>query len=99
MNTEDLRHNIDFYKWTVNTVFESNESLLECLNCSKKKKKKIGTLCVSTRFIKLIQDMKFSFYSDFFHKLMAHVDIHYNQLQTKDVNVVKDKTSLLNVWV
>lgn len=84
----------NFKSRTVNTVFENKEALLKCFKLLQKREKNHSTVQASTGLIKLMQDRKFLFFLDFFHVLMPHVDVLYNQLQSKNVDAVKARSAI-----
>ncbi|XP_050296345.1 uncharacterized protein LOC126736159 [Anthonomus grandis grandis] len=75
---------------TVNTVYEDREELIEVFQEIEQKCEKSVTSNEASGLRKALEDPEFLFWLTLFHKIMPHVDILYNQLQSKS----KDSVSL-----
>lgn len=85
----------NFKSRTVSCVFENREALIECFlelegSFSKDTVKEARGLRHN------LEDSEFLFWLDFFHRLMPHVDILYNQLQMRKTDSIKVSHSVKN---
>lgn len=75
---------------TVNVVHEKKESLLECFETIMESETSNDiTINEASALVRTLEDPEFNFWLSFFHLLMPHVDILYNQLQHRQLDVSK----------
>ena len=72
----------NFNSRVVNTVYENLESLKECF-LELQKVRTVATIRAASGHLRTLNDEEFLFWLSFFHRVMPHVDILYNQLQTR----------------
>jgi hypothetical protein len=82
----------NFKSRRVNAVYKNQDSLVECFSELKK------SLCNKTvqepRGLRHnLEYVEFVFWLRFFHRLMPHVDLLYNQIQARKVDAVKVKNA------
>ena len=83
----------NFKSRTINTVKEIKEEIIECCSVlEKSNSKETGAAAVGIK--KMLRDPEFGFWLDFFSEIMPHVDILYNQLQSRNIDATKANTSL-----
>ena len=78
----------NFKSRTVNKVFELKDAILQC--CDQLEESRSGDTGSTAGGIKrLLADLEFLFWLEFFSKIMPHIDILYNQLQARDIDATK----------
>ncbi|KAJ4440370.1 hypothetical protein ANN_08511 [Periplaneta americana] len=67
-------------------VYEHLEDLLECMTEIQEEFTQPGAISQASSIERMLHNQTFIFWLTFFHHLMPHVDISYNQLQTKQTD-------------
>lgn len=81
---------------TVNVVFENRESIIECMEEIEDNFNN-GTVCSAASGIRrTLEDSVFVFWLTFFHHVMPHVDVLFNQLQKRKTDPTQVKTAIEN---
>ena len=83
----------NFKSRTVNVIFENKESLKECL-LELKQLPGNRTCHGAVGLRRYLEDAEFLYWLTFFSKLMPHVDILYNQLQSRFIDPVKARNAV-----
>ena len=82
-----------FKSRTVNAVYEMKDELIQCcteLQVSQSKE----TGCAAYGIKRMLEDPEFQFWLKLFSKIMPHVEIFYNELQSRDIDATKATTCL-----
>lgn len=79
---------------TVNTVFENKDHLLKCFEELQSLRTSDKTIQASTGLLALLKNETFIFWLGLFHKIMPHVEILYNQMQSRNVDANKIQRAL-----
>ena len=75
---------------TVNVVYEKKEPLLEFFHTIMESgTSNTITINEASALVRFLEDPEFNFWLGFFHLLMPHIDILYNQLQHRQLDVSK----------
>lgn len=74
---------------TVNVVFEHRESMLECMEEIENLFSNQTVCSAASSIRRMLQDPKFIFWLTFFHRIMPHTDILYNELQKRKIDPVE----------
>lgn len=70
---------------TINVVYENRDSLIECMHAIEEQFSN-NTVCSAAASIRrTLNDPIFTFWLTFFHHIMPHVDILFNQLQQRKI--------------
>ncbi|KAJ8980558.1 hypothetical protein NQ317_013065 [Molorchus minor] len=81
---------------TVNVVYDNRDCLIECMKHLEEDPDAVT--CKEARGIRrILEDPNFTFWLTFFHYIMPHVDVLYNQLQKKNVDPIETQ-SAVNVF-
>lgn len=67
----------------VNVVFEHRDSLIECMEEIEESFNNQTVCSTASTVRRILQDAKFVFWLTFFHHIMPHVDVLFNQLQKR----------------
>lgn len=78
----------NFKSRTVETVYEHRESLMECLEIIENSSKQVNTITQARGLRFKMEQPVFLFWLEFFHHIMPHVDILYQQLQKRIIDTV-----------
>ena len=70
---------------TVNVVFENLDSLIECMEEIEENFAHSKTSSSASSIRRMLQDSVFIFWLTFFHHVMPHVNVLYNQLQKRTI--------------
>lgn len=84
----------NFSSRVVNTVFEYRDTIIECLEKIINEEVDKSTIRQATGLINYLNDGNFMFWLKFFHKILPHSDILYNQLQQRQLDSIKVKNSI-----
>ena len=87
----------NFKSRTVSSVYENKEALVECLEgmvSGSNTRWDYTTLNEASGLLRLLNDREFSFYLEFFHRVMPHVDILYASMQKRRTSANEIHTSL-----
>lgn len=74
---------------TVNVVFERRESMLECMEEIENSFSNQTVCSAASSIRRMLQDPKFIFWLTFFHRIMPHADILFNELQKRKIDPVE----------
>lgn len=78
-------------------MYENLDSLKECFETiTSDRSFDSTTVREASGFLRMLQDEDFCFFLQLFHKIMPHVDMMYQQLQKRDIDVVFIKRVLQN---
>ena len=87
----------NFNSRIVNTVYENLGDLIECFETIRSDGSfDSNTLREASGFLRMLQDEDFHFFLQLFHQIMPHVDVMYQQLQKRDIDMVFIKHALQN---
>ena len=78
----------NFKSRSVNSVYENREALKECLGkivSGTGDHWDYKTLNEASGLLRLLEDVTFLYYLEFFHRLMPHVDLLYSSLQKRNI--------------
>lgn len=81
---------------TVNTVFENREKLIEVFEEIEDKCLRSATSNEASGLRRALEDPEFLFWLTFFHKLLPHVDILYNQIQSRNKDSIQLQSDIQN---
>ncbi|XP_076763834.1 zinc finger MYM-type protein 1-like [Xylocopa sonorina] len=78
-------------KWdfNINRVHENLQSLKDCLTEIQSTSNADDTIAEATGILNYLNDDNFKFWLELFHQIMPHVEIIYNQMQSRDITVSK----------
>ncbi|XP_044749776.1 zinc finger MYM-type protein 1-like [Coccinella septempunctata] len=80
----------NFKSRTVNVVFEYKEELIECMEeIEESPGVNVSTKTQAGAIRRLLQEKSFVFWLTFFHYVMPHVDIFFNELQRRLIDSVQ----------
>lgn len=79
---------------TVNSVYENKDNLIKCFEELQSTNTTDKTIQASTGMLQLLKNETFLFWLELFHQIMPHVDILYNQLQSRNIDPVKIQNAL-----
>lgn len=79
---------------TINVVFENRESLIECMEEIVENFTQTTVCSAANSIRRTLQDPVFVFWLTFFHHVMPHVDILFNQLQKRKTDPTEVKHNL-----
>lgn len=74
---------------TVNVVFEHLESMFECMEEIENSFSNQTVCSTASSIRRILQDPKFIFWLTFFHHIMPHADILFNELQKRKIDPVE----------
>ena len=83
----------NFKSRTVNVVYEYKDALVECLQELEKSTSAI-TVREARGLRHYLEDDEFVFWLTFFHRIFPHVDILFNQIQSRQTDTVKVNNSI-----
>ena len=83
----------NFNSRVVNTVFENKDALIECFKVLQTVNSH-QTVDAATGLLRMLNDDDFQFWLSFFHRIMPHVDILYDQMQNRNANSSTVHTAL-----
>ncbi|XP_076038863.1 zinc finger MYM-type protein 1-like [Oratosquilla oratoria] len=72
---------------TINRVHEHLQPLKNCLTGIKSTSNTDQTIAEATGILKYLNDDNFKFLLELFHQIMPHVEIIYNQMQSREISV------------
>ena len=81
---------------TVNKVYENLQPLQNCLAEIQSTSNTDQTISEATGLLRSLKDEKFMFWLELFHQIMPHVEIIYNQMQSRDIDAFKVHEYLSN---
>lgn len=81
---------------TVKSVFENREKLIEVFEEIEEKCLRSTTSNEASGLRRALEDPEFMFWLTFFHKLLPHVDILYNQIQSRNKDSIQLQSDLQN---
>ncbi|KAK4882666.1 hypothetical protein RN001_005985 [Aquatica leii] len=86
----------NFHSRSVNTVFEYREQLIECMQAilDRNEIANSNTLAQASGQLEILKKNTFIFWLTFFHKIMPHVDMLFNQLQKREIDSVTAKGNI-----
>ena len=82
-----------FKERTVESVYENKEKLIECCDILEKSSYK-DTVHKAAGIKRMLNDPEFIFWLNFFHKVMPHINIMYNQFQQRTFDAFKAQSCL-----
>lgn len=74
---------------TVNMVFEHRESLIECMERIEDSFNNHTVCSAASSIRRILLDKNFIFWLSFFHRVMPHVDVLFNELQKRQTDPVE----------
>ena len=81
----------------MSTVYENLGDLIECFETIRSDSTfDSTTVREASGFLRMLQDEDFVFFLQQFHQIMPHVDMMYQQLQKRDIDMVFIKRALQN---
>ncbi|XP_063745024.1 zinc finger MYM-type protein 1-like [Eleginops maclovinus] len=87
----------NFNSRIVSTVYENLGDLIECFETIRSDSTfDSTTVREASGFLRMLQDEDFVFFLQQFHQIMPHVDMMYQQLQKRDIDMVFIKRALQN---
>ncbi|XP_077301040.1 uncharacterized protein LOC143921563 [Arctopsyche grandis] len=87
----------DFNIRAVNKVYENQEILKQCFQELQSTQQATDkTIADSSTLLHTLNDEKFLFWLKLFHKLMPHVEIIYNQMQSREIEICSIQNNLKN---
>ena len=81
---------------TVNRVYENLQPLKSCLTEIQSTSNARHTIVEATGILQYLDNDKFIFWLELFHQIMPHVEIIYNQMQSREIDVFKINEYLTN---
>ena len=84
---------LNFKSRTVNAVYETKDVLIHCCTEFQVSQSK-ETGCAAYGIKRMLEDSKFQFWLKLFSKIMPHVEILYNELQSRNIDATKATTCL-----
>lgn len=84
----------NFKSRLVETVYEHQESLVNCLEEIEEHSKQSSTIAQARGLLLRIQQPVFLFWLKMFHLIMPHVDLLYNQLQNRQIDSVSANAAI-----
>ena len=90
---------VDITRWnynirTVNVVYENRYKLEECFEVLEEKRTNRLTVNEASGQRRALQDQNFMFWLTFFHRILPHVDILYQELQSRNKESVMWKSDI-----
>lgn len=86
----------NFNSRIVNTVYENRENLILCFHEISEKTEKTITSREASALIRTLEDSQFMFWLTLFHKIFPHVDVLYNQFQSRHADGIQLQKSISN---
>jgi len=74
---------------TINRVYENLQHLKSCLTEIQSTSNADQTIAEATGILKYLNDDNFMFWLELFHQIMPHVEVIYNQMQSREISVFK----------
>ncbi|XP_023312056.1 zinc finger MYM-type protein 1-like [Anoplophora glabripennis] len=84
----------NFKSSAVNIIYEYRTSLIECMQQIQEQFSSAKAINQASAIERLLHDKVFLFWLNIFHNIMPHVDILYNQLQTRITDPVVIKSAI-----
>ncbi|PNF24207.1 hypothetical protein B7P43_G16041 [Cryptotermes secundus] len=81
---------------TIHRVHENLQPLINCLTEIQSTSNADQTIAEATGILKYLNDDNFKFWLEHFHQIMPHVEIIYNQMQSREVSVFKVNEYITN---
>ena len=81
---------------TINRVHENLQPLINCLTEIQSTSNADQTIAEATGILKYLNDDNFKFWLELFHQIMPHVEIIYNQMQSREISVFKVNEYITN---
>lgn len=75
----------NFNSMVMNTVYENINELIECFK-ELQKSNNIPTVQAASGLLRMLNHKHFLFWLSFFHRIMPHVDLLYDQFQSRHAN-------------
>lgn len=84
----------NFHSRTILTIFENKNELIECFEEIENTSKQTQTINQSMGIRLKMQQPSFIFWLEFFYRVMPHVDILYNSMQSRNMNSITVKAAI-----
>nr|CAI5829756.1 unnamed protein product [Callosobruchus analis] len=84
----------NFNSRTVNAVYEQREYIIEALEKIEREATSQTTIQQAGAHLRILEDESFIYWLTFFHKIMPHVDILFNQLQKVTTDALKIQNNI-----
>ena len=78
----------------MNVVFENRETLLECMDEIQEFFTNATVCSAAASIHRTLEDPIFTFWLTYFHHVMSHVDILFNQLQKRKTEPLEVKAAI-----
>ncbi|XP_018328999.1 zinc finger MYM-type protein 1 isoform X3 [Agrilus planipennis] len=95
-NPQVVMSSCNFNIRTINVVFENRDSLIECMEEIEEQFNNETVCSAASSIRRMLEDSVFVFWLTFFHHLMPHVDILFNQLQKGSIDPIEVETAVHN---
>lgn len=79
---------------TINVVYENRENLIDCMEAIEETFLNTTVCSAASSIRRMLQDSIFIFWLTFFHYIMPHVDILFQQLQKSDIDAIYVETCI-----
>lgn len=79
----------NFQVRTVNSVYENFEAIKNCIEELQKTSNASTTIAEATGILHTLNSENFRFWLQLFHQIMPHVEVIYNQMQSREIDVYK----------
>lgn len=91
----------DFNMWPVNRVKENLQPLKSCLAEIQSTSNADHTIAEATGILQCLNNDKFMFWLEFFHQIVPHVEVIYNQMQSGEIYefIVKEHVTDFNTAI
>ena len=86
----------NFYKRTTTRVHENLEPLKSCLTEIQSTSNANQTIAEATGILKYLNHGNFMLWLELFHQIIPHVEVIYNQMQSREISAFKDNKYITN---
>lgn len=93
-NHKSSNINWKFNENIINTVFENKYKLIRFFKELQSTQTVFEIIRASTEFLHILEDNTFSFWLEFYHNIMPHVERLFEQMQSRDIDASKIQEAL-----